>query len=248
MNDEVRVDPRAGASASGAAVRVSREPDGVAVLRLERPPVNALDPHTIDELTGAFLAAGHDASAVVLHGAGTCFSAGIDVKWAASADARERALAVAAINRMVSVVYSLPVPSVAAINGHAHGGGLVLALACDVRVATDADTSLALDEAAAGIPFPEGPLAVVRAELDPSVARELSLTARAFDTGRALALRVIDERVADAALLERALEVARELAGHRAYAAVKQQLRAPVAERLAAIADGRGESPDPATA
>jgi enoyl-CoA hydratase len=231
-----------GAAAASSAVSVRREPDGIAIVELSRPPVNALDRQTIEELTATFATTAEQARGVVLTGAGRCFSAGVDVKWAASADANERALAVRAINRMVSVVYSAPIPCVAAINGHAHGGGLVLALACDLRVATDGDASLALDEAAAGIPFPAGPLEVVRAELDPSVARELTLTARPFDTKRGLALRVLDELVSDTGLLDRALALARELAAHPAYGAVKSQLRAATAARLAAAAaDGAGE-------
>lgn len=232
------------AGGGSAAVHVRHEDGGIALLELSRPPVNALDRETIEELTATFAAAAEDARGVILIGAGTCFSAGIDIKWAASADEHERALATAAINRLVGVVYRAPVPTVAALNGHAHGGGLVLALACDMRVATDGNASLALDEAAAGIPFPAGPLEVVRAELDPSVARELTLTARPFDTARALALRVVDERVPGAALLDRALAIARELAGHPAYAAVKAQLRATTGARLAMIAED-GASADP---
>jgi len=73
------------------------------------------------------------------------------------------------------------------------------------------------------------------------VARELTLTARSFDTARGLELRVVDERVSGTRLLPRALELVRELAGHPAYGAVKRQLRATTAARLAAAADDRPE-------
>jgi len=173
----------------------------------------------------------------VLTGQGRSFSAGVDTKWAARASEAERNAGVLAINRMVHAMYSCAIPTVAAVNGHAHGGGLILAPACDLRIATDANASLALDEAAAGIPFPAGPINVVVAELDPSVARQLCLTSKSITTGEALALRVVDEVVPAADLLERAQSVAAELAAQRGFAAVKAQLRQRVAEQLAAIVD-----------
>src|SRR5207253_7516126 len=100
-------------------------------------------------------------------GKGRCFSAGIALKLTPTYPPEQRRAAIRAINRVVSVIPSAPVPVVAAINGHAMGGGLVLALACDMRLASSGEHVLALSEVTAGVPFPAGPLTLVHGELAP---------------------------------------------------------------------------------
>jgi enoyl-CoA hydratase len=201
------------------------EIDGGAVLRLSKPPVNALWVDLLDELAEA--CAGEveaGARAIVLTGAGSCFSAGIDTKAAAVADADTQVAGVHAINRTVKTLFGLPIPVVAAVNGHALGGGLVIPLACDLVLATSAPCKLGLNEVAAGVPFPAVALAAVRARLAPPVFNNLCLTGRTFGPQEALALGVVDE-VCGGDLLERAGAVAAELAGYPAYGRVKEQVR-----------------------
>jgi enoyl-CoA hydratase len=217
--------------------------DGQVLIRMARPPVNALDRTLLEEIDDAFARAIEGgASAIVLSGSGSCFSAGIDTKLAARATREEQIESIRAINRMVATIYAAPVPVVAAVNGHALGGGLVIALACDMRLASRGPHKLALNEVAAGVPFPAGPLRVVSAELDPTVLRDLCLTGRTVGPDEAMQLRLLDEVLDAEDLLTRSLELARELASHPAYGAVKSQLRARVAEELHRIADG-GEDP-----
>jgi len=72
---------------------------------------------------------------------------------------------VLAITRMTAAVLSLSCPLVAAVNGHALGGGFVLMLCCDYRLAADDSTlRLGLTEARAGVPFPVGPTAIMKHE------------------------------------------------------------------------------------
>jgi enoyl-CoA hydratase len=175
------------------------------------------------------------ARALVLTGAGSCFSAGIDMKVAPTYDARQRRESVEAINAMVAAICAPPLPVLAAVNGHAFGGGLVIALACDVRLAARGDYKLALNEVAAGVPFPAGPLGVVRAELDPSVMRDLCLTGRSVGPEQALALRVLDEIVEPQELMSRARAWALQLAELPAYAALKAQVRGPLIAELERI-------------
>jgi enoyl-CoA hydratase len=217
-------------------IEVEREADGVALLRLARPPVNALDLELVRAIgRGVTDVVDSGARALVLTGAGSCFSAGIDMKVAPTYDARQRGESVEAINAMVAAICSAPLPVVAAVNGHAFGGGLVIALACDVRLGARGDYKLALNEVAAGVPFPPGPLAVVRAELDPSVLRDLCLTGRSVGPEEALALRVLDEVVDPRELLTRARERALELVAFPAYPVIKAQVRGPLIAELAQI-------------
>jgi enoyl-CoA hydratase len=197
------------------------------VLRLDRPPVNALWVDLLDELRHALqeeIEAG--AAAIVLTGSGSCFSAGIDIKASAGATRAQQVAGVRAINDTVLALFAQPVPVVAAVNGHALGGGLVLPLACDLVMATRAPCKLGLNEVAAGVPFPAAALAAPRARLSPPVFNNLCLTGRTFDPEEALALGVVDE-LCDGDPAARAKEVASALAGFPAYARVKEQVRAP---------------------
>lgn len=207
-------------------VDLERQADGLVLARLARPPVNALDRELVEAIAGAVTTAvDSGARALVLTGAGPCFSAGIDTKVVPTYDADQRRAAINAINAMVATICSAPLPVIAALNGHALGGGLVIALACDVRVAARGEYKLALNEVAAGVPFPAGPLRVVSAELDPSVMRDLCLTGRMLGPAEALTLRILDELVEPSALLARARERALDLAALPAYAVVKAQVR-----------------------
>ena len=141
---------------------------GVAVVSLARPPVNALDLPMIEELASTFarLANATPRIGVVLTGAGNTFSAGVDTKAFASYGREERHRMVLAITRMTGALLSLSCPLVAAVNGHALGGGFVLMLCCDYRlVADDRVLRLGLTEARAGVPFPAGPIAIMKHEM-----------------------------------------------------------------------------------
>jgi enoyl-CoA hydratase len=222
-----------------AVIDLERRADGVALVRMARPPVNALDLELVRAITRCVGAVtDSDARVLVLTGDGPCFSAGIDTKVAPTYDARQRRDAIDAINELVATICSAPLPVVAAVNGHAMGGGLVIALACDLRLAARGKHKLALNEVAAGVPFPAGPLAVVRAELDPSVMRDLCLTGRTVGPDEARALRVVDEVLEPRELLDRACERALELGALPAYPLVKAQVRGPLIAELKRVAAG----------
>jgi enoyl-CoA hydratase len=143
---------------------------------------------------------------------------------------------VTAINRTVSTIFGLPVPVVAAVNGHALGGGLVIPLACDVIVATREPCKLGLTEVAAGVPFPAAALAAVRARLSPPVFNSLCLTGRTFGPEEALELGVVDE-LCGPGLLDRAGAIAAELGAFPAYGRVKEQVRAAQLAEMQALSE-----------
>jgi enoyl-CoA hydratase len=212
--------------------------EGIALLRFDRPPVNAIDLAVTDELGGLVGAlARKPPKAVVLTGTGASFSAGLDLKAVPAYGAAERRALVLSINRMVRQIYGLPCPVVAAVNGHAMAGGLVMALACDLRIAAEGGAKLALSEVNVGIPFPLGPMLVVNDIVSGTARRDLALLGRVYGPAAALEAGLVDEVVAPDRLLPRARERARELAGLRGYAAIKAQLRAAtIAELDRAIA------------
>lgn len=210
--------------------------DGVRVVRLARPPVNAIDLGLIADLESAFAAAETaGGEPLVLTGSPTCFSAGVDTRAVAAYGAPERRAMVLGIDRMLSRLYAHPGPMVAAVAGHALGGGLVLALACDVRLAASGVAKIGLTEVTAGIPFPACAIAVVQAELAPPAVRTLCLTGRTIVAAEGVTLGLFDRVVPAAGLVDEAIATARSLAALRAYARVKAQVRGPTCARLARI-------------
>jgi len=201
--------------------------DGVAVVRIDRPPANALDAQLLDEGHRCLqeLAEGPPGP-VVLTGREQFFSAGMDLRVVPTLTAQEQREVVTGINRLFASWYGLERPVVAAVNGHAIAGGLILALCADYRVGTTGPGRLGLTELKAGIPYPAVAMAVVRAELTPPVARDLILRARLVDSDEAQSLGVLDELV-DGDPVPRALQIAQELAAlpQAAYAQIKYQLR-----------------------
>lgn len=210
------------------------ETGGVAVLRLARPPRNALDLPTLEGLIAALVAERPYGLPVVLTGDGTIFTAGIDVKAAATWSTAHRRAAIAGVNALVTALLALDAPLVVAIDGHAIGAGLVVAACSDRTIATTADCRLGLPEIAAGIPYPAGPLEAVRARFAPHVVNDLVLTGRSLTPAQALAAGVVDELAEPEDLVPRAAQVARDLAAHAAWGPVKEQLRRPVRAAVAA--------------
>ena len=219
-------------------VRVE-ERDGVRVLTLDRPPVNAVDHPFARAIGEALTRAAADATcrAVVLSGGPPAFCAGVDVKAVPGYDAAARAEMIRCINRTILTLYGVRKPTVAAVNGHAVGAGLVLALACDVRLVAEGALRLGLTEITAGIPYPAAPMVVVRAELDAHTRRELVLSGRVFRPTDPVAARVFDGVFPAERLLAAAVERATAAAKLSAYAVVKQQLKAEALARIERIVE-----------
>lgn len=217
--------------------------DRVRVVRLNRPPMNALNFELVRALSRAIKNALNDlrCDAIVLTGSPGVFSAGIDTREVPQYDIVRRADMLRAINAMVLALYGSPKPTVAAISGHMLGGAFVLALACDVRLAAWGAYKLGLTEAAAGIAFPAGPLAVVRAELSPAQQRVLALGALTDGPESVVFEGIVDQIVAAPLLIETAVVAARRLAALPAFGSVKRQLRSPTLERLTQIVERADE-------
>ena len=208
--------------------------DGVAVVTIDRPPANALAPELLAdgaEIVQDLLADPPDA--VVLTGAGDFFSGGVDLKLAPTLSEAEQRSMVAGINRLMTDWYGFPRPLVAAVNGHAVAGGLILALCADRRIASGVG-NFGLTELRVGVAYPVAAIGVVTAELEPRAARRLVLEAELLDAETLVGYGAFDEVLPPSEVLERSLDVARGLAAlpSGAYETVKSQLRGAALERM----------------
>jgi enoyl-CoA hydratase len=214
--------------------------EGITVVRLDRPPANALDPELLEEARAVAEQLGEaQPGAVVLTGRERFFSAGLDLKLVPTLDHESQRAMIMGVNRLVAAWYALPCPVVCAVSGHAIAGGLVLALCADYRVGSTTG-KLGLTETRVGVPYPAAAMIAVRSELTPPVARVLALRAELLDPPAALEAGLLDELAPPDAVLERAIAVALELGAmpSRAYAQVKRQLRAPAIAEMERIVAG----------
>jgi enoyl-CoA hydratase/carnithine racemase len=153
---------------------------------------NALDPSHLQDLGSALVAAAGDPQvrALVIAGQGTAFCAGYDLGnplAAAGAEAPD-----ALVLETMAAVQACQLPTIARVQGPAFGAGLHLAIACDLRVASE-KASFCLPPAKLGIAYaPEG-LSRLAALVGTSTARRLAFTGEVVSASRALALRLVDE-------------------------------------------------------
>lgn len=127
---------------------------GVAILTLNDPPVNAYSYEMLKELDACILEArfDNDVHAIVLTGHGEkFFSAGANINMLREADTTFKYYFCLHANETISRLEHTPKLCIAAINGHCVGGGLEIALACDLRIARKADYQLGLPEVALGV-------------------------------------------------------------------------------------------------
>jgi enoyl-CoA hydratase len=218
----------------------------IAVLRIDRPPANAVDLELAGEFATALEGVENNESiaALVVTGVGSCFSAGLDLKVVPTYDRTQQQAMVMQVNRLFGGLFRLPLPTVAAVNGHSIAGGVILTLACDYRIGAEGDYKIGLAEARVGVPFPVAAMAIVQSELSNSVGRKMVLTARNTSPQEALAMGVLDELQPPGQLLARAVEVAREMAAlpRSMYARIKRDLRAPAIARIDDAINNRNES------
>ncbi len=221
-------------SQTSAPPRVIVDRDGaVAVVQIGvAGSVNALDPALLDELDAALAALAADGAVrcAVLTGVGAAFAAGADLRHVRACTVEENLVYGDRLRDSFDAVAALPFPTIAAINGHALGGGLELALACTLRIAA-AGVPIGLPESRLGlVPAAGGVQRIVRTVLR-GVALELMLTARHLDAEEAQRAGIVDRVVAPEDLLDAARETAARIARN-----------SPAAIRavLTAVRDGAG--------
>ena len=186
--------------------------DGIAVLNLGDDE-NRFTPEfleTVHTLLDRVLADG--AAGLVTTATGKFYTNGLDLDWLA-AHADQTQWYVGQVQSLLARVLTLPVPSVAAINGHAFGAGAMLATAHDFRVMRTDRGYFCFPEADIRIPFTPGMAALIQAKLTPQAAVASMTTGRRFGGPDARAYGIVDAVATEDAVTADALELLRPLAG-----------------------------------
>jgi enoyl-CoA hydratase len=217
-------------------VGTKSEEDGVELLILRHPPVNALSTALLDQLDGCLTTLGSEGKArcVVLTGDGQYFCAGADVKEMAVLG-KEKAPEIQARGQALFERFAnLRCPTIAAINGLAIGGGLELALACDLRVCADS-AKLGAPEVGLGLLPAYGGTQRLPRLLGPAKAKELIFTANLIPGSEALRIGLVNKVVPSGQELRAARDWAHTIAqkAPRAMAGAKQAIHAGMDGTLA---------------
>jgi enoyl-CoA hydratase/carnithine racemase len=169
---------------------------GIGTIRLDRPPMNALNIEIQEGLRSAAAQASADDSvrAVVVYGGEKVFAAGADIKEMATMSYVDMAARASELSSAFDAIARIPKPVVAAITGYALGGGCELALACDWRVAAE-DAKLGQPEINLGIIPGAGGTQRLARLVGPARAKDLIMSGRMVDAAEAHAIGLVDRVV-----------------------------------------------------
>jgi enoyl-CoA hydratase/carnithine racemase len=199
----------------------------VAVIRLDRPPMNALNAQVQDEIAAAAaqVTADHDVRAVIIYGGAKVFAAGADIKEMAEASYATMAADTRRLQDAFTAVAKIPKPVVAAITGYALGGGLELALCADFRVAGES-ARVGQPEILLGVIPGAGGTQRLPRLVGPARAKDIVYTGRFVTAPEALAIGLVDKVVPDAEVYQAAREMVNRYSGGPAVAlrAAKQAI------------------------
>src|SRR5918912_286497 len=199
-----------------ALVYVSRERDGVAVLHLNRPPVNSYDRAFLDALNAAVDEVRWDGdvrgAVLVSDLAPRFFSAGADINNFLNSTQQERVMTVLHAQEILLKIERTPKVFVAAISGHALGGGLEIALACDFRFAADSEFRIGLPEVTLGLLPGNGGTQRLTRLVGRTRALDMMITNQQINAARALELGLVDKVFAAERLVDEAVEYVARLA------------------------------------
>lgn len=217
------------------SIEISQHHPCVLTLTIDHPPVNALNQETVNALADALEKAENDPETrvIIITGAGKIFVAGADLEELAEWNERAALENVSHVKTMMSMLRNCPKPVIAAINGMAAGGGLELAMACDIRIA-QAGVHMGLPEVTLGVLPGAGGTQMLPRLIGPGKALELMLTGRLISASQALELGLIDAVTEEKSALDQALELAEAMAGNAplAMAGIKASVWATLSTPL----------------
>lgn len=207
--------------------------EGIAVLTLTNGVINAIGTHFVKDLEDALERVRQDreVSGVVFQSSNDkFFSIGLDIPGLLSLGMEEFASFIKSFNSLCMSIYTLPVPTVAAITGHAVAGGCILALCCDYRIIAEGRKLMGLNEIKLGLPLPYPAASILNHEMGIRTGRRIAETGEMLPPESMLALGMVDEIAPVEKVRERAVEFARQTAdsGGPAFAELKRSRVQPV--------------------
>ena len=213
--------------------------DGIAVILLSRPPVNALNDQVTAELAEAARTADtmDDVRAVIIYGGEKVFAAGADIKDMAEASYADMVKRAGRLQEAMALIAGLGKPVVAAITGYALGGGMELALSADFRVAGES-ARLGQPEILLGVIPGAGGTQRLPRLVGPAKAKEIVFSGRMLKAAEAHAIGLVDAVVPDAEVYTAAQDMMKRyvngpaLAIRSAKAAIDQGLGVDLATGL----------------
>ena len=198
-----------------AAVTVTNEHEGVALIHLNRPPANSYDKAFLDDLNAAIDAVRFDESvhvSILVSDLPKFFSAGADIGMFRTSTAKSRAMTILHAHEVLLKMERTPKVFIAAIGGHALGGGLEIALATDFRFAAEGDYRIGVPEVTLGVLPGNGGTQRLPRLIGRQKALELLVTGKPVDPRVAQQLGIVDRLFPADRLLPEALEFATSLA------------------------------------
>ena len=213
---------------------------GIAIMKINNPPMNAIDEELIEQMEGAFKNfAGDDAvKVVIITGEGFAFIAGADIKKMQGINTAAEAESMAQRGQgLLNMIENSRKPVIAAINGLALGGGTELALACHMRIAAES-VQMGLPEIRLGILPGFGGTQRSARLLGPARALELMLTGKFIGMAEADKIGLVNAVVPDGELMNEAIKLASriatkgQLATRSIVEAVIEGVKMPLAEGL----------------
>lgn len=194
---------------------------------------NLIDPGFVarlHEVLDAVDAASAGPSGLVLTARGKFFSNGLDVATLMQLEPEAMKQFNRDLVRAFGRLVTLPIPTAAAVNGHAFAGGAVLALTCDWRVVRADRGWICMSEVDAKVPIGAGAMAMLRAKLPAATVRDAVLTAKRYAADDAIAAGWADAKAPEAGLVAAALDIVRPLADkdRGIYRSLKRTLWADV--------------------
>ncbi len=207
----------------------------VRLLRLRRPPANALNGELVHSLLKAVEEASGDAEALVIAGSPGMFSAGLDVPALLELDRSALRRVWEDFYGLMRVLAESPIPVAAAITGHSPAGGAVIALFCDRRVMADGSFKIGLNEVRVGLALPSTIFAALRHAVGPRRAERLAVEGSLLDGPEALRQGLVDEVVPLEEVEGRAVALCQELLAlpRQAMSQTREIARRPLVEALA---------------
>lgn len=214
--------------------------DNIHILKMEREEGNAFDLEflaALHESLDAVEAAIDGPGALLITGSGKAFSVGLDVPTIMGYQPEQTSTFKSEVRRLYGRLVNFPLPTIAAVNGHAFAAGALLALACDYRVMREDRGWFCLSEVDVGVPIDSSVMVMAQAKVTPQVLRDLVLLGKRFGGTESVHVGLADAACSEENLIPTAIELITALSTkeRKIFASLKSTLYASYATALGAI-------------